>query len=152
MIEVREQFDVSAPPDVVWRLLADPPAIIGCVPGAALVGQQPDGSMDVTLSVKFGPVSVAFEAKATLDLDAASMQGRVSSTGKDKMGGARFTATSSFEVHPEGEGSRVSTSGQVEITGRMASLIESGATNVVKRMSADFAACLSQRAAAALKP
>ena len=54
----------------------------------------------------------------------------MSARGKDKQGGARFEATASFSVadHPSGSGSVVETHGQVEISGRLASLIEGGAS------------------------
>ena len=37
MIEISEQFEVLAPPQTVWELLSDPDAVVGCVPGAAIV-------------------------------------------------------------------------------------------------------------------
>jgi carbon monoxide dehydrogenase subunit G len=150
VIEVNEQFDVAAPTAVVWRLLADPHAVVGCVPGAGIVGESPDGALDTTLSVKFGPVGVAFQAQAVLELDTPAMRGRLRARGKDRQGGARFEASATFSVaeHPAGSGSVVSTHGQVEISGRLASLIEGGASVVVKRMSAEFASCLSARCSA----
>jgi carbon monoxide dehydrogenase subunit G len=152
MIEVDEQFEVPAPASVVWRLLADPYAVVGCVPGAAITGELDDGSLETTLRVKFGPVGVAFSARATLELDAAAMRGRLSARGRDRQGGARFEATASFSVaeQPGGSGAVVSTHGQVDISGRMASLIEGGASVVVKRMSAEFASCLSAQCLAQL--
>jgi carbon monoxide dehydrogenase subunit G len=149
MIEVDEQFDVPAPADAVWQLLADPYAVVGCVPGAAIVGEQADGSFETTLTVKFGPVGVAFRAQAVLELRADARTGQLTARGKDKQGGARFEATATFSVadHPPGSGSGsvVSMHAQVDISGRLASLIEGGAGIVVKRMSADFATCLSAR-------
>jgi carbon monoxide dehydrogenase subunit G len=147
MIEVDERFEVPAAPRAVWLLLADPHAVVGCVPGAAIVGEQPDGSFDTTLTVKFGPVGVAFQARAVLELEAEALRGRLSAQGRDKQGGARFSATATFSVtdHPSGSGAIVSTHGQVDISGRLASLIEGGAGVVVKRMSSEFANCLSTR-------
>lgn len=151
MIEVDEQFDVPAPPATVWQLLADPYAVVGCVPGAAIVGQAEDGSLDTTLSIKFGPVGIAFQARAELALEPEQMRGRLSARGKDKQGGARFQASATFSVAAQssGSGSVVSTRGEVDISGRMASLIEGGASIVVKRMSTEFASCLSARCAGA---
>jgi carbon monoxide dehydrogenase subunit G len=150
MIEVDEQFDVPAPAAVVWQVLADPYAVVGCVPGAAIVSQQDDGSFDTSLTVKFGPMAIAFRATAVLELQAESRTGSLNAQGKDKQGGARFQATASFSVvdHPSGAGAVVTTHGQVDLAGRLASLIEGGAGVVVKRMSADFAACLSARCVA----
>src|SRR3981081_2692265 len=111
MIEVDERFEVAAPPLTVWQLLADPHAVVGCVPGAAIVGEQADGSFDTTLTVKFGPVGVAFRARAVLELRADARTGRLTAQGKDKQGGARFEATATFSVveHPSGSGAVVST-------------------------------------------
>src|ERR1700704_6611338 len=147
MIEVDERFEVAAAPLTVWQGLADPHAVVGCVPGAGIAGEQPDGSFDTTLTVKFGPVGVAFQARAVLELEPEALRGRLQARGKDKQGGARFEATATFSVadHPSGAGSVVETHGQVDISGRLASLIEGGAGVVVKRMSAEFMNCLSTR-------
>jgi carbon monoxide dehydrogenase subunit G len=125
MIEVDEQFDVSAAPRTVWQLLADPYAVVGCVPGAAIVGQDDDGALNTTLTVKFGPVRVSFQARAVLELDPDRLEGHLTARGRDKQGGARFQASARFSVaeHPSGAGSVVSTRGEVDITGRLASLI-----------------------------
>jgi carbon monoxide dehydrogenase subunit G len=151
MIEVDEQFDVPAPPETVWRLLADPYQVVGCVPGAAIARQNDDGSLETTLGIKFGPVNIAFQAHAELVLEPELRRGRLTARGKDKQGGARFQASATFSVAAAqaGPGSVVSTRGEVELSGRLASLIESGAQIVVKRMSAEFASCLSTRCAAA---
>lgn len=146
MIAVNEHFEVPAQPSAVWPLLADPYAIVDCVPGAAIVSQDPDGSLQTTLTIKFGPLSVAFQARAVLELDPDQRLGRLSARGRDKQGGARFQASASFSVtDTPGGGSLVSVAGEVDLSGRMASLIEGGATVVVKRMSADFATCLRAR-------
>ncbi len=144
MIEISEQFEVLAPPHIVWELLSDPDAVVGCVPGAAITGRQPDGSLDTTLTVKFGPLRVGFQAQAIFELEPGRMHGRLSARGKDNQGGARFRADTSFDVglNPSGKGTLVALRGEVNITGRLASLIEGGASVVVKQMSADFSKCL----------
>jgi carbon monoxide dehydrogenase subunit G len=150
MIEVDEQFEVAAPAGVVWQVLADPYTVVDCVRGAAIVGENPDGSFNTTLSIKFGPMRIAFDARAVLELTADARTGSLSAQGKDKQGGARFAATATFRVtdHPSGSGAVIAIHGQVEISGRLASVIEGGAGIVVKRMSAEFARCLSARLAA----
>jgi carbon monoxide dehydrogenase subunit G len=143
--EITEQFEVLAPPHTVWALLSDPDAVVGCVPGAAIVGRQADGSLDTTLTVKFGPLRVAFQARAVLELEPDRMHGRLTARGKDNQGGARFEANSSFDVvaHPSGNGAQVVLRAGVEISGRLAALVEGGASVVARQMSAEFARCLS---------
>ena len=147
VIEVDERFEVQAEPTTVWQLLADPHAVVGCVPGAAIVAVNDDGSLETTLTVKFGPVGVSFQAHAELDLDPEAMRGRLNARGRDKQGGARFQASASFGVSALEAGTSVTTHGEVEISGRLASMIEGGANVVAKRMSAEFAECLRARCA-----
>lgn len=147
MIEVDEQFEVAAAPQTVWQVLADPYAVVGCMPGAAIVGEAEDGSLETTLGVKFGPMNVTFRAQAKLELDAASMRGRLTARGKDKQGGARFESRATFSVNVSNSGSEVKVRGEVDLSGPLASMIEAGATVIVRRMSADFSTCLRARCA-----
>ncbi len=148
MIEISERIEVPAAPGTVWDVLSDPRAVVDCVPGAELGEQQEDGSYDATLTVKFGPAKVTFRTKVALELDGAAMSGRVSSRGRDNQGGTRVKTTMTFKV-VEGAApgsAAVPVDAQVEISGKLASLVESGANLVVKHMAKEF----SERLAAKL--
>jgi carbon monoxide dehydrogenase subunit G len=152
MIEISERIEVPSAPRVVWDLLADPHAVVDCVPGATLGAQQEDGSFDATLVVKFGPAKVTFQARFALELDEAAMAGHVTARGKDKQGGTRVSATMLFKVteRTDPPGAAIPVDAQVEITGRLASLVESGAKIVVKRMTSEFSERLAARCAPAV--
>ena len=150
MIEISERIDVPATPRIVWEILSDPRAVVDCVPGAALGERQEDGSFDATLTVKFGPAKVSFRARVALELDDAAMTGHVSAKGRDNQGGARVKATMTFKVVEQAEppgSSAIPIEAQVEISGRLASLVESGANLVVKRMTGEFTERLTTRLA-----
>ena len=151
MIEINEQFDVPASPRPVWTLLSDPHSVVGCVPGATLGEEHEDGTFDGSLTVKFGPAKVTFRATIALSLDDEAMTGSVNAKGKDTQGGTRFNATMSFRVVENGEqpGSTVLITGENEITGKLAGIVEAGAKIVIKRMSAEFAENLAARCAGA---
>jgi carbon monoxide dehydrogenase subunit G len=151
MIEVNERIVVPAAPQTVWGVLSDPHAVAQCVSGATLGERQEDGSYDATLVVKFGPTRVKFEARFTLELDPATMSGVVISKGKDSIGGTRVQARMNFSVLEQADppGSAIPITSEVEISGRLASLIETGAKLVVKRMVGDFSGRLVERCAAA---
>jgi uncharacterized protein len=125
--------------------------VVGCVPGAALGEEHEDGSFDGSLTVKFGPARVTFRARIELELDEASMVGRVSSRGKDTQGGTRFRTSMTFRVVDGGEqqGSTVVTEGETEIGGKLAGLVEAGAKLVVKRLTAEFSQRLAARCSGA---
>jgi|SRR5882672_1285634 len=149
MIEVNERIEVPSPTSAVWDLLSNPKAVVDCVPGAALGEQQEDGSYDATLTVKFGPAKVAFRARFTLELDPATLSGQVASKARDNQGGTRVKAGMKFKV-VEGQApgsSAILIDAEVEISGKLASLVESGANLVVKHMTKEF----SERLAAKLR-
>lgn len=147
MLYIREQFDVLASPDQVWAVLADPYAVVGCVPGATIVGRNADGSFDAAIGVKFGPARVSFRARIALTLDPTARRGEFTAQGKDSVGGTRVRSTARFGVAARdgAAASMVSIEGQAEVSGRLASLIESGAAVVLKQLSAEFACCLAAR-------
>lgn len=148
MIEINEHFEVpGAEPRVVWNLLSNPHDVVNCVPGATLGEEHEDGTFDGSLMVKFGPARVTFRARIELELDEAQMVGRVTARGKDSQGGTRFRATMSFRVqeHALQPGTVVLITGENEITGKLAGIVEAGAKIVIKRMSAEFAENLQAR-------
>jgi carbon monoxide dehydrogenase subunit G len=151
MIEVKERIEVSSAPRTVWSILSDPHAVVGCVPGAALGEKQEDGSFEATLTVKFGPAKVTFRARFALELDATAMSGRVLARGRDDQGGTRIRSDMTFRVleQEEPRGSAIPIEARVEISGRLAMLVESGATLVVKRMTKEFTERLAARCAEA---
>ena len=151
MIEVNERIVVPSAPRAVWGVLSDPGAVVGCVSGATLGERQEDGSYDATLVVKFGPTQVKFAARFTLELDPATMSGIVVSKGKDSIGGTRVQARMKFNVMEQTDppGTAVPIASEVEISGRLAGLIETGAKMVVKRMLGEFTERLAERCAAA---
>lgn len=168
MIEVNETIDVPSDAKTVWDLLSNPRAVVECVSGATLGEQLEDGSYDAGIVVKFGPAKVAFKAKVAIELDQATRSGKVTSRGKDNQGGARFHTSMAFKVEERKEpaqaqaatpseanamacaaalsaGSLIQIQAQVDISGRLASLIETGASMVVKRMTKEFSEQVAAR-------
>ena len=80
-----------------------------------------------------------FSRKSRASSEPGARTGNVIS-GQDKQGGARFQTTMTFRVEDRVDppGSRIPIEAQVEITGKLASIIETGASMVVKRMTKDF--------------
>ncbi len=149
MIDVSERVDVPSAPQTVWDLLTDPHAVVNCVPGATLGDQHEDGSFDGSLTVKFGPAKVTFHTRVALELDAVAKIGHVTARGKDNQGGTRVRATMTFKLveYAEAPGTSILIEAQVEISGRLALVVEAGASIVVKRMTRDFSEQLAARCA-----
>ncbi len=147
MISVDERIEVASTPHDVWAILSDPNAVVECVEGATLGDKRDDGSFDAKLTVKFGPAKIAFSANVMLALDAANKSGSITARGKDSISGTKFSTNMQFKVEgadtpPQ---SVIPIKAECEITGRLSSLIESGANLVIKRMTASFAQKLAER-------
>ena len=147
MISVDERIEVASSPQTVWAILSDPNAVVECVEGAVLGEQKEDGSFNAKMTVKFGPAKIAFNANVLLELDEANKSGSVTARGKDSISGTKFSTSMKFKV--EGQDappqSTIPIKADCEITGRLSSLIESGANLVIKRMTVGFAEKLAER-------
>jgi carbon monoxide dehydrogenase subunit G len=146
MIEVNERVDVAAPPETVWELLSNPHAVVNCVKGATLGDKHEDGTFDAGMVVKFGPAKVTFNTRIALELDAAAKTGHVTARGKDNQGGTRVRALMKFSVveTTDPPGSSIAITAEVEVGGKLAHLVESGASFVVKGMTKDFSERLAE--------
>jgi carbon monoxide dehydrogenase subunit G len=140
MIDVQRQITVPSPPDVVWRLLSDPVAVVRCVPGASLDGEVVDGRFAGQLVVSFGALRVPFRGTGTLEFDQDARQGTLSGRGRDNSGGTRFRVTADFSVGQAGGPalSELAVQGRVELTGKLAPLMEAGADAVAEIMLDEF--------------
>lgn len=149
MIEINEKFTVAASPAEVYAVLSDPNAVVECVQGAALTGQNEDGTYNGTMTVKFSALRVSFAGRVALELDDEERRGTVKASGRDGQGGTKFQATASFKVDPidDGAASEVQANGEVVLSGKLASMIEGAATAVVRRMTGEFVEALSLRCA-----
>ncbi|SEG96065.1 Carbon monoxide dehydrogenase subunit G [Actinacidiphila yanglinensis] len=144
MITIKEVIDVPSPRDRVWEVVSSPSDVVSCIAGAELGAAHDDGSFDGALVIKFGAIRVRFAARITLDLNPEEFEGRLSARGGDGQGATRFRGEATFRV-VEGEqagSARVLMEGEVTLSGKLASLVESGAGVVVSRMTKDFTAKL----------
>lgn len=149
MITIVEEFAVPCPPARVWEVVSSPPDVVSCIAGAELGTENADGSFDGTLAVKFGAIRVRFAARVSLDLTAEEREGKLSAQGRDSQGATRFSGNATFQVAEADspDTSLVRVRGEIGLTGKLASLIESGARAVVSRMTKEFTAALTARCA-----
>jgi carbon monoxide dehydrogenase subunit G len=154
LISIAETIAVPCPPKRLWDVVSSPADVVSCIAGAELGAAHEDGSFDGTLAVRFGGLRVKFAARINLELEESELVGRLSARGGDGQAATRFTAGATFRVE-QGEGpqdARVSMDGEIRLTGKLASLVESGAGIVVSRMTKEFTVRLIERCAADQPP
>lgn len=150
MITVKEEIAVPSPRARVWTVVSNPADVVSCISGAELGEAHEDGSFDGALVVRFGAIRVRFAARIALELDEPEFEGRLTARGGDGQGATRFRGEATFRVVEDeaAGGSLVLMNGEVTLTGKLASLVESGAGVVISRMTKDFTAKLIAKCAA----
>lgn len=142
-MKIEQEFVVARPPADVWEFFQDVPAVAQCLPGAELAGQGEDGSYAGTLSVKLGPMTAAFEGKATIDPDEANRTATIDGKGVDKKGGSRGQVKVVYTIAEDSDGSKVNVDADVTLSGPAAQFGRTGLINEMsKRLINDFVSCL----------
>ncbi len=144
-MEFDNSFDVPLPPDQAWNVLMDIPRIARCMPGAELTEVVDAQNYRGKISVRLGPVSLAFAGRVQIDnLDEVSHSAHVKAQGNDAKGRGSANATARFHVEPIGEGSRVMIhtdlmlSGAVAQYGRGVGIIQGTAAQIVGQFAANL--------------
>src|SRR5215475_745055 len=130
--------------------------IAPCMPGAELTEVLDDKTYKGKISVRLGPVALAFAGIVTFEeLDNANHRARVKAQGTDAKGRGGANATASFRLEPSAAGSKVlvhtdlSLSGSVAQYGRGVGMIQATAAQIINQFAGNLKAQLAATPAAA---
>ncbi|MSP32025.1 MAG: 2Fe-2S iron-sulfur cluster binding domain-containing protein [Pseudolabrys sp.] len=140
-----ENFVIQKPPREVWKMLSDFRRVASCLPGAELT-EHNDRNIKGRMNVKLGPIRAAFTGSATVELDPATMTGRIRGAGSDSSSGSRTKANAIYKIAPEESVSvsRVVLSVEYNLQGPLAQFSRSGlAQDFGRRLIAEFATNLN---------
>ncbi len=135
---IANSFDIPLPPDEAWPLLMDVPRIAPCLPGAELLEALPDNAYKGRVSVRLGPVSLAFTGTAKFEeIDAVARTARLKAQGADHKGRGSAAAKVVFALVAVDGGTRVNVetdlnlSGAVAQYGRAAGMLQEVAQQII---------------------
>jgi uncharacterized protein len=156
-MEFDNSFDVPLSPADAWAVLTDIPRITPCMPGAELTEIVDPANFRGRISVRFGPVLMAFAGRVVFDhVDESTYTARVMARGDDVHGRGSADAMATFRILPIADGSRVmihtdlTLAGTVAQYGRGISMIQATAAQIVGQFAGNLRAQLApQRRAAA---
>jgi carbon-monoxide dehydrogenase small subunit len=144
-VTLTRAIPLDLPPDQVWALVQRIDAVVGCLPGARLIGATSGEVLDGTFTVAIGPMRATFAGKAAVSFDAATRSGTVRGRGGDARSRSSADGAMGFRV-AEGDagGSRV----EVDLTYRLKGpLAQFGrpaiVSGIIDRLLSDFAANLT---------
>jgi len=141
-VEFDNAFEVPLPPGEAWPVLMDIRRIAPCMPGAELAEVVDDKTYKGKISVRLGPVALAFAGLVTFEeIDNANHRARVKAQGTDAKGRGGANATASFRLEPSAGGSKVlvhtdlSLSGAVAQYGRGVGMIQATAAQIMNQFA-----------------
>lgn len=146
-MKLENSFEVPASPDVVWGYLLDVEQVAPCMPGAELTEVVDDRTWKGKVTVKLGPVTLAYAGTVVMeerddDAHRAVLQAKGTETrGK---GTARATVTAALEP-ASGGGTRAELTTDLTLSGAAAQLARGMLGDVSGKLTQQFADCLAQR-------
>jgi uncharacterized protein len=158
-MEFDNSFDVPLSPEQSWSVLMDIPRIAPCMPGAELTEIVDPQHFKGKISVRLGPVALAFAGRVEIDsIDELGHSARVKAQGSDAKGRGAANATATFHIEPSAEGSRVMIhtdlmlSGAVAQYGRGVGMIQATAAQIIGQFAGNLRKQLAQQPTAPKAP
>ncbi|EPD69086.1 SRPBCC family protein [Streptomyces sp. HGB0020] len=137
-MKIDQEFGVEVPVERVWRTLTDLEGLAPCLPGAQLTGVEGD-TYKGRVKVKVGPVISQFAGKARfVKLDEDARIAVISAAGKDTRGAGNASATIHARLRPEGAGTVVTVSTDLNISGRLAQFGSGMIKEISQKLFAQF--------------
>jgi carbon monoxide dehydrogenase subunit G len=154
-MEFDNSFEVPLSPAQAWSVLMDIPSIAPCMPGAELTEVVDPQNFGGKISVRLGPVALAFAGRVQIDsIDEANHSARIRAQGNDAKGRGAANATATFRIEPAAAGSKVlihtdlMLSGAVAQYGRGVGMIQATAAQIINQFAGNLRAQLTQQAPA----
>lgn len=148
-MRIESEFHMGAAPDEAYPVLLDLERVAPCMPGATLGAEREDGSREVRVTVRLGPMKFTYDGTVRIvERDDAARRAVLEGDARESKGQGGAKATIAMTVSENGSGARVATVADMELSGRAAQMGRGVVEDVAKRMIADMAACLEQRLSA----
>jgi uncharacterized protein len=145
-VELKNSFEVPAPPDRVWAFLLDVERVIPCMPGAELTEVVDEKNWKGKVSVKLGPVKMAFAGSVVMEeRDDANRRVVLKGKGTETGGKGMVSAVVTSKVEPVGTGARVEILTDLKISGAAAQYGRGMIADVSEHFTAQFAQAMAAR-------
>jgi uncharacterized protein len=142
-MELQQTFTVPVPVDRAWDALLDPERVAPCMPGASLESVESD-AFTGTVKLKLGPIGLSYRGRARyVTRDAGTRTLVIEGSGKDARGGGAASATMTAVLTGDGDRTTVTTTTDLEVTGRPAQFGRGVLNDVAGKLVGQFAANLA---------
>jgi carbon-monoxide dehydrogenase small subunit len=143
---LEQQFTVAHPPEQVFAMFDDIPAVAACLPGASLTAPPKPERVEGAIRVRIGPITAAFQGAARVERNPADMSGRIVGIGNDRRSRSSTQGEIRYRLVPIEQGTRVDLSIGYTLTGMLAQVGRPGLVrDLAARLIAEFAGNLDRR-------
>jgi carbon monoxide dehydrogenase subunit G len=147
-LQVIQEFELSFPPDDAYERLLDIEHVVPCMPGAQLGARRDDGSYEVTVTTKLGPMRFTYAGDIRIvDVDRERRSAVLKGSAREQRGQGQAEATIEMVVSGEQAPARVRAVADIALTGRAAQMGHGVIEPVAGQLIAQMAAELERRAA-----
>ncbi|MFT4665453.1 MAG: carbon monoxide dehydrogenase subunit G [Ulvibacter sp.] len=118
---ITKDFEIAQPINVVWKSLANPEEIVGCVPGASITEKIDDRNYKGQVVTKFGPIKAAYAGDVEIiELDEANHKMVLKGRGLDSKGKGSADMIMNGTLTEDGGKTQVNFSMDITIIGKLA--------------------------------
>ena len=143
-MKLENEFRVSVPIDRAWEVLTDIPLITPCLPGATLTDHDAD-EYKGKIKIKVGPVTADYSGSAVfVQRDEAARHVEISASGRDSRGSGNASATITADMTADGDGTKVSISTDLKISGKVAQFGKGMIAEVSTKLIDQVVDCIEQ--------
>ena len=143
---IKNEFQVTAPVDKVWRFFVDIPQVAACLPGTELTKDLGDDKYEGRVAVRMGPVRLQFAGKADVtERDETAKRMVVNASGAEEKGRGQASMVVTATLAPAGRGTRVSVTQDLQLAGAAAQYGRGMITDVSAVLMRDFSVNLAAR-------
>lgn len=137
-MELAHEFTVAVPVGRAWEVLTDIERIAPCLPGAELT-EVDGGTYHGLVKVKVGPISVQYRGTAEFaEKNEAAHRVVLTAAGRDVRGQGNASAVVTAVMSEQGDGTQVSISTQLTVTGRVAQFGRGVMADISARILREF--------------
>jgi len=142
-VQIENGFTVDVPAGRLWAFLLDVERIAPCMPGAELTEIVDDRTWKGKVTMKLGPVSLAFAGTVTMqERDDDARRVKLIAKGLEQKGKGAANASITSWLEPAGERTTVKMVADIQLSGAVAQLSRGLLPEVSKRLTQQFADCL----------
>ena len=136
-MQLNDQRDIKATPDVVWAAILDPQMLQAAIPGCESVSGSVEDGFEAVVTQKVGPVKATFTGMVRFS-DIQPGQG-LTISGEGKGGPAGFAkGGAKVRLDPIPEGTRLSYEVDASVGGKLAQLGSRIIDGFAKKMADEF--------------